>query len=123
MMGLRKLKRGIESGKYNPDFDYILIDSPPLGQVIDAAIIANVCEGAVLILESGAVSYHAAQKVKNQLERTGCRILGVVLNKVDRSSKGAYGSKYGRYGKYGKYGRYGKYGKYGYGYGENKKTT
>ena len=58
-----------------------------------------------MVIESGAISYHLEQKVKNQLEKTGCRILGVVLNKVDLHSE-----KY--YGKYGKYGRYGKYKKY-----------
>ena len=41
-----------------------------------------------------------------------CRVLGVVLNKVDLSQNGYYG-RYGKYGKYGKYGRYGKYDKYG----------
>ena len=63
-------------------YDYIFIDSPPLGQVIDAAMIAQFCNGAIMVIESGAVSYRAAQKVKEQLERTGCTILGVVLNRV-----------------------------------------
>lgn len=58
-----------------------------------------------MVIESGAISYRLEQKVKNQLEKTGCRILGAVLNKVDLHSE-----KY--YGKYGKYGRYGKYKKY-----------
>ena len=92
------------------DFDYIIIDSPPLGLVIDAATIASVCDGTLLVLESGAVSYRAARKVKQQLERTGCYILGVVLNRVEQGAGGKYGSRYGKYRKYGKY---------GYGYREN----
>ena len=85
-------------------YDYILIDSPPLGNVIDSAVMASHCDGAVFVIEAGWNSWKFAQDVKAQLEKTGCPILGVVLNKVDVTSQ-----KY--YGKYGKYGRYGKYGK------------
>ncbi len=81
-------------------YDYILIDTPPIGSVIDGAIIAALCDGAVLVLESENVSYRMAQKVKNQLERSGCRILGTVLNKVKLHGSGYY-SKYKKY--YGKY--------------------
>lgn len=90
-------------------FDYVIVDTPPLGSVIDAAVAAKRCDGTVLVVESNAVSYHFVQKVKEQLEMAQCRILGVVLNKVDMTTKGYYGH-YGRY--YGKY--YGKYyGSYG----------
>lgn len=84
-------------------YDYILIDSPPLGSVIDSAIIASYCDGAVFVVESGWNSYRFAQSVQAQLEKTGCPILGVVLNKVDMASQKYYG-KYGKYQKYGQYG-------------------
>ncbi len=96
-------------------FDYIILDAPPLGSVIDAAVVGTKCDGTVLVIESNAISYRFAQTVKDQLDKAGCRILGVVLNKVDMSGKGTYGG-YGRYyGKYyGKYyGHYGDYGRYG----------
>lgn len=86
-------------------YDYIIVDTPPMGNLIDGAIVARHCDGAVIVIESGAVSYRLEQKVQEQLEMTGCRILGVVLNKVDISQNGYYG-KYGRYGKYEKYSRY-----------------
>lgn len=92
-------------------FDYILIDTPPMANLIDGAIIARSCDGAVLVIESGAVSYRLEQKVKEQLDKSGCRILGAVLNKVDIRNEAYYG-KYGKYGKYGHYGRYEKYGRY-----------
>jgi len=95
-------------------YDYIIVDTPPMLSLIDGAIVARHCDGAVIVIESGAVSYRLEQKVQEQLKMTGCRILGVVLNKVDTSQNGYYG-KYGRYGKYGKYGRYGRYGQYEYG--------
>ena len=87
-------------------YDYIIIDTPPLGRVIDSAVIEDACDGTVIVIESGSISYHFVQEVKAQLEKANCPIIGVVLNKVDSK-------EYGRYGKYGKYGKYGSYGKYG----------
>ena len=92
-------------------FDYIILDAPPLGSVIDAAVVGAKCDGTVLVIESNAISYRFAQTVKGQLDKAGSRILGVVLNKVDMSGKNTYGG-YGKYyGKY--YGHYGDYGRYG----------
>lgn len=86
-------------------YDYIIVDTPPLASLADAAIVARYCDGAVIVVESGAISYHLEQKVKNQLEKTECRILGVVLNRMSTHEKGYYG-KYGKYGEYRKYDRY-----------------
>lgn len=91
-------------------YDYILIDTPPLGSVIDCAVVSECCDGVVLVIEAEAISYRFVQEVKRQLEKGNCPILGAVLNKVDISKEG-YG-KYGRYRKYGKYKRYGKYIRY-----------
>lgn len=96
-------------------YDYVLIDTPPLGNVIDGAVIAEECDGSVMVIESGVISYRFAQEVKGQLEKSNCPILGVVLNKVDISKNGYYGKYYGKYGKYGRYGRYGSYSKGDYG--------
>ncbi len=91
------------------NFEMVVIDTPPLGSVIDSVVISKECDGAVMVIESGAISHSFANKVKEQLEVSECKILGVVLNKVDtHSGKGYYGKYYGRY--YGKY--YGKYGDY-----------
>lgn len=80
-------------------YDYIILDTPPLGSVTDAAIVAKECDGAVLVIESERVSYKLAQKVKEQLEKTGCKILGAVLNKVN-IEKDKYYQKYDyQYGK------------------------
>jgi len=97
------------------EYDMIIIDTPPLGSVIDTAVVSKVCDGVVLVVAAGTISYRFVRNVKEQLEVTGCRILGAVLNKVDMSGKGYYGKYYGRY--YGRY--YGKYyGKYYGRYGE-----
>lgn len=84
-------------------YDYVIIDTPPLGSVIDGAVIADACDGSILVIESGAISYRFAQEVKEQMERCNCPILGVILNKVDMSRQGYYGKYYGKY--YGEYGK------------------
>lgn len=91
------------------EYDYVIVDTPPIGNVIDSAIIAESCDGLVMVIESNAISYRFAQRVKEQLEKTACPILGVILNKVEPEAQGF--GKYGAYGKYGRYGRYGQYGK------------
>lgn len=88
-------------------FEYVIVDTPPLGSVVDAAVIGQYCDGAIMVIESGATSYHICQKVKAQLEKSGCKILGAVLNKVEYEGRGYRSGRYG--GKYGS--------KYGYGYG------
>lgn len=77
-------------------YDYIILDTPPLGSVTDAAIVAKECDGAILVIESERVSYKLAQKVQEQLEKTGCKILGAVLNKVN-IEKDKYYQKYDYY--------------------------
>ena len=93
--------------KLREEYDYIIIDTPPLGSVIDGAIVAKSVDGAIIVIEANAISYRFAQNVKEQLDKTNCRILGVVMNKVPMDRKKYYGKYYGKY--YSKY--YGTYGK------------
>ena len=79
-------------------YDYVIIDTPPLGSVIDSAVIADECDGSIIVMESGVISYRFAQDVKGQLEKCNCPILGVILDKVDMSKQGYYGKYYGKYG-------------------------
>lgn len=81
-------------------YDYILIDTPPMVNVIDAAIAAQFCDGAVLVIESGMVGYRVAQKIQAQLQKSGCRLLGAVLNKVDMKKDKYYSAYYKHYGKH-----------------------
>lgn len=87
------------------EYDYVIIDTPPMMNLIDAAIIAEEADGAVLVIESGTISYRLVQKVKEQLEKSGCKILGTVLNRTNTENSGGYYKKY--YGKY--YKKYDKY--------------
>lgn len=108
LLGGRKFKETLLSLRRR--FDYVIVDTPPLGSVIDAAVVARECDGAMLVIQNNGISKRFAGKVKEQLEKTGCKVLGAILNKVDMSAGSIYGH-YGRY--YGKY--YGKY--YGQYYG------
>lgn len=78
-------------------FEYVIVDTPPLGTVVDAAVIGQYCDGAIMVIESDSTSYRLCQKVKNQLEKSGCKLLGAVLNKVNAKGRGYYGGTYGRY--------------------------
>jgi capsular exopolysaccharide synthesis family protein len=82
-------------------YDYVIIDCPPLGLVIDAAIIAKECEAAIMVIAQNEIKKKDAKKMMDQLTLSGARILGTVLNKVKSSAQS-----------------YGHYGKYGYGYGK-----
>ena len=77
-------------------YDYILVDTPPVASVIDAVVVAKQCNAALLVIESDAVSHKTAAKVKEQLDRTGCKVLGAVLNKAD-VTRDKYYTKYGYY--------------------------
>ena len=81
-------------------FDYIIVDTAPIGVVIDAAIIVQKCDASILVAEAGVAKRREIQKAKSQLEHTGIPFLGVILNKFDIQRE--------RYGSYGAYGSYGK---------------
>lgn len=55
--------------KLREHYDYIFVDTPPVGTIIDAAIVAQKCDGAVLVVESEAVSHKVAKKVLVQIEK------------------------------------------------------
>lgn len=78
-------------------FDYIIVDTAPIGIVIDAAIITQKCDASILVTAMGEANKRDVQKAKQQLEQTGKPFLGVVLNKFDIQRE-----KYGSYGGYGK---------------------
>lgn len=98
LLGSNAFKIVIE--KMKTVYDYIIIDTPPLGSVIDAAVIANECDGSILVVKSGEISRRFARKIVDQLRMADCPVLGAILNSVDMK-KNSYGNYYGKY--YGKY--------------------
>lgn len=86
--------------KVRDDYDYVIIDTPPLGVVIDAVIIGQYSDGAVIVIEQGVIKRKVVQDVIKQLKKGDVRILGAVLNKVDERI-GAYGNYDYHYSYYG----------------------
>ncbi|MBR5931109.1 MAG: polysaccharide biosynthesis tyrosine autokinase [Lachnospiraceae bacterium] len=79
-------------------FDYVIIDCPPIGMVVDAAVAAKHCDGCMILIEAGGIKYRMAQDIVAKMRTTGCPILGIILNKVDRKkSSKYYGKKYEGY--------------------------
>lgn len=83
--------------KMKMKYDMILVDGTPIGSVIDSVVVAAKCDGAILVIEQGKVSRRFIQNVKKQLETSGVKILGAVLNKVKRNSTGYYKEYYKAY--------------------------
>ena len=74
-------------------YDYVLIDVPPLGSVIDAAVVAAKCDGTILVISDNQVRYRQAIEVAEQLKKSGSKILGVVRNNI-KKKEGGYYKKY-----------------------------
>jgi succinoglycan biosynthesis transport protein ExoP len=75
--------------------DMIVIDSPPLLPVTDAAVLATRCDGVVLVAAADETPRSAIERAKTILDATGARILGTVVNKARTTEREYY---YGGYG-------------------------
>jgi capsular exopolysaccharide synthesis family protein len=90
------------------EFEYVLVDSPPILSVADSRILATLTDATVLVVRAYSTPYEAARGARTLLYGASARILGVALNDVDFGRDGyGYGSKYGYY-------RYGYGPEYGY---------
>ncbi len=69
--------------------DLVLFDSPPVAAVSDAAVLAARVDGVLLVVDAGRTRRDTARQAKEQLERVGARLLGVVLNNV-KPERGLY---------------------------------
>ena len=63
--------------------DYVVVDAPPVNVVIDAAEIAKSCDGVIFAVSYNRIHRRELIDAKEQIEQTGCPILGTVLNQVD----------------------------------------
>ena len=80
LVGSERMNRLIEEA--SGQFDMVLIDTPSVGAVTDAAILAQKVDGVIMVLASGEVNKDYAQTAKEHLDNVGAKILGAVLNKV-----------------------------------------
>ncbi|WP_168121094.1 CpsD/CapB family tyrosine-protein kinase [Paenibacillus sp. HB172176] len=75
-------------------YDVVIIDTPPILSVTDAQIVATKCDGVVLVIDSGQVSKELVLKSKASLEHVKAKLLGVVLNNMNRSQVNSYSYYY-----------------------------
>ena len=88
-------------------FDIILVDSPPAGVIVDAVEIARHCDGAVLVVGYNKGRGQDIGEVAANIAKTGCQVLGAVMNGVNLKSfrnrkyyyrSDRYSAYYRRYG-------------------------
>jgi capsular exopolysaccharide synthesis family protein len=76
------------------EYDVVILDTPPIGQVTDAAILAGITDGALLVLSSGYTRIEMAKRAKKALEGVNTNIIGTVLTKIDTGRASYYYYKY-----------------------------
>jgi len=77
LLGSRRMKETLDAVNH---FDYVIIDTPPLTVVSDAAILSQYADGVLLVVRQKKSTFEQVQKAKASLEKVNAKILGVVLN-------------------------------------------
>ena len=101
-------------------FDYVIVDTPPLSIFADSQQLSDMADGSVLVVRQDVAPAPQINDAMDALRAGKSEFLGYILNDMQYLMPGSseygyrYGSRYyGRYGKYGHYGHYGYYGRYG----------
>ncbi len=79
-------------------FDCVLLDSPPIALVTDAAILAKVADGVVVVIENGKTSKRALPRISQILEGSKVKVVGMLVNKVSPDSASGYSYSHRYYG-------------------------
>jgi Mrp family chromosome partitioning ATPase len=75
-------------------FDVILLDSPPVAAMSDAAVLASQCEGVIVVIKASATDLKQIRRGIRQLEAVDAKIAGVVLNMLDKKKDPYYYKNY-----------------------------
>lgn len=97
LLGSSSMAKLLET--FDGEYDYIIIDTPPINVVADALSLVNSADGTALVVSKGKSTYPEAAKALKTLKFANANILGVVCNRAGSGKKG-----YGSYGSYGSYG-------------------
>ncbi len=90
LLGSSNMQRLIK--QLESDFDYVLIDAPPLLPVTDAAVLSTIVDGALVVVGAGIVAKDQLRHALESLETVNGEVLGLVLNRVQsQDGPGAYG--------------------------------
>lgn len=101
LLGSRRMRDLLD--ELRREYEAILLDSPPLNLVTDAAVLGAAADGVILIARAGTTERGALRYAREQLEAVRAPVSGVVLNDVDFSGRGRYygsGSGYRYYYRY-----------------------
>lgn len=80
LLGSVKMKNVVETLSSN--FDYVVIDSPPVSSFADSLILSSLVEGVIIVVKGGVTPREMAQRTKAHLQSVGAKILGVVINQI-----------------------------------------
>lgn len=80
--------------QFREDFDYVILDAPPVQIVSDPAIIASQSDGALLVLDAQNTRKMSVRRSIHSLEAVGAKVLGTVMNNVKATDGGYYGYTY-----------------------------
>ena len=69
-------------------FDYVIVDTPPVSLVTDAAVLCRMADGVLLVVRPGVTTIQSAQLSKKNLEAVNAHILGVVMNGYNGTQSG-----------------------------------
>ena len=91
---MRDLMHSLET-----EFDHIVIDTPPVLSVTDAALLSALADSTILVIRTGVTSRAALRRAHDVLEHVDARIIGVILNAADFTTpdRYSYGSRYVNY--------------------------
>lgn len=95
ILGSKKMEEFLKQVK--DQFDIILIDTPPVGVVTDAALLSTIVDGTILVCASGESIKERVKSSKDLLKRVNANILGVVLNKIPVNGNAYYKYHYYQY--------------------------
>ncbi len=109
LLSSKRTKQLIDACRKN--FDYIVVDSPPIDVAADAEMLMQYCDAVILAVYEDKSTIGTLNDTIDIIKNMDIDFIGVVLNAF-RSKMPTEDSKYG-YGRYGRYGSYERYGKYG----------
>lgn len=92
LLASNKLKEFISLA--SDKFDYVIFDTPPIGMLTDASLIARVVNGTIVVIENGKTSKRALTRIVKELSGYKIRVLGAFLNKASLTSKNYYNYSY-----------------------------
>lgn len=88
LLGSHKIKEFIEKAKES--FDVVLVDTPPIGIVTDAAILSREVDGTIMIIQSGKPSKRLLAHIYRLLTDAKAKVVGVVINRIAVTNRDLY---------------------------------